>query len=295
MSDIGYQNNLKTQNGSIINYNSFREYIASILKAITSRSKTYEQIGLKRGYRYLQLNVNLLQNENEHYSTIRPKRQPAGNRTALSSLNHSGIEYIEMRSLDIDCSCPSGINPDTLYFIELLFFLCLIDDGHTMDKNEHQISSQNEILASCKGREHDLRLDNGKNLISIKQWGERLCAKLETIAALFDEKMDTPVYAFSLLRQREKFLDQATTPSSLFIQNVHSNNGDFINYVSLLMQKHQILWKQKKLDKDVEHHLFETAGRSLDDLDTLEKKDNLSLDAFIQNYFRNIKDIPLAK
>ena len=56
---------------------------------------------------YRQLNDNVLQLENELYAPIRPKRTPQ-RREAPDALEQRGIEYIELRTVDVNPFTPFG-------------------------------------------------------------------------------------------------------------------------------------------------------------------------------------------
>ena len=71
MSDLGYRN--KTQGRLSIRANSLAEYLAGIRSAVTTLEPRYAAIGVVVDGEYRQLNANILQIENEYYSTIRPK------------------------------------------------------------------------------------------------------------------------------------------------------------------------------------------------------------------------------
>src|SRR5699024_9446598 len=72
MSDIGYQN--KTQSELQLCYNDLDTFLARIYRAVTTPWPDYERIGTHRDGKWIQLNTNVLQIENEYYSSIRPKR-----------------------------------------------------------------------------------------------------------------------------------------------------------------------------------------------------------------------------
>ena len=76
-------------------------------------------MGVKRdGERWLQLNANLLQIENEYYSYIRPKRVARSGESPSAALRRGGVEYVEMRALDVSAFDPVGVNQNKLRFLE---------------------------------------------------------------------------------------------------------------------------------------------------------------------------------
>ena len=68
MSDLGYTNS--AQSSLNISYNNLPDYIKGLRQAISTPSAEYASIGTKVDGEYQQLNSNILQIENEFYSTI---------------------------------------------------------------------------------------------------------------------------------------------------------------------------------------------------------------------------------
>ena len=99
MGDLGYQSS--AQDNLNICYNSIDNYIDTLRQAITNIHPDYENIGVKIDDEYKQLSPALLQIENEFYSPIRPKRNADSGETPIDALNRGGIEYIEVRALDV--------------------------------------------------------------------------------------------------------------------------------------------------------------------------------------------------
>ena len=92
MSDIGYRN--KTQAGLQISANSLEDYTAGLAAAVTTPSAGYEKIGVRVNGAYRQLSANILQIENEYYSSIRPKPAPGGNVPPIVRLRDVGVDYV---------------------------------------------------------------------------------------------------------------------------------------------------------------------------------------------------------
>ncbi|HTE42268.1 MAG TPA: glutamate--cysteine ligase, partial [Steroidobacteraceae bacterium] len=111
MSDLGYRN--KNQAGVEISVNSLDEYLRDLSQAIAIPSAEYEKIGVKvngaSGPEYRQLNANLLQIENEYYSFIRPKRVANSGERPTHALSRAGVQYVEVRALDVSAFDPVGV------------------------------------------------------------------------------------------------------------------------------------------------------------------------------------------
>ena len=93
-----------------ISYNSLDEYAASMREALTHSYPAYEEIGVEVNGDYRQLNTAILQIENEFYGTVRPKRPILPGERPLIALEKRGVEYVEVRCLDLNPFLPLGID-----------------------------------------------------------------------------------------------------------------------------------------------------------------------------------------
>ncbi len=76
---------------------------------------------------YKQLATSLLQIENEFYGKIRPKRRIHPGERPLHALRERGVEYVEVRLMDLDPFSPIGITAPTCRFLDV--FLLLLPRG----------------------------------------------------------------------------------------------------------------------------------------------------------------------
>jgi glutamate--cysteine ligase len=112
MSDVGYRN--KNQATVSVSVNSLDEYVRDLSRAISTPYPPYQQIGVKVDGEYRQLNANILQIENEYYSYIRPKRIARSGERPTKALHRAGVEYVEVRALDVSAFDPVGVNQNVV-------------------------------------------------------------------------------------------------------------------------------------------------------------------------------------
>ncbi|MCB5626233.1 glutamate--cysteine ligase, partial [Bifidobacterium animalis] len=84
----------------------------------------------------LQINSNVLQIENELYAPIRPKRVTRSGESPSDALLRGGIEYIEVRSLDINPFSPIGVDEQQVRFLDLFMVWCALADAPEMSSSE---------------------------------------------------------------------------------------------------------------------------------------------------------------
>ena len=113
MGRLGYQS--EAQASLAVSYNGLDGYAASLQEALTRPYPAYEALGIRGpDGAYRQLATSLLQIENEFYGTIRPKRSIFPGERPLHALRERGVEYVEVRLLDLDPFEPLGIGTDTM-------------------------------------------------------------------------------------------------------------------------------------------------------------------------------------
>lgn len=134
LSDLGYTN--KSQSNLGITFNDLHTYVDALKRAIQTPSEEYVALGLKDGDRHLQLNTNVLQIENELYAPIRPKRVTRAGESPSDALLRGGIEYIEVRSLDINPFSPIGVDAVQARFLDLFLIWCVLADAPEMSSDE---------------------------------------------------------------------------------------------------------------------------------------------------------------
>src|SRR5207302_2585019 len=127
MGRLGYLS--EAQDSLAVSYNDLESYAASLDDALTKSYPAYEAIGIRDGDDYRQLASSLLQIENEFYSTIRPKRVVRPGERPLHALRERGVQYVEIRAMDLDPFSAIGIAAETVRFLDIFLLHCLLSES----------------------------------------------------------------------------------------------------------------------------------------------------------------------
>jgi glutamate--cysteine ligase len=285
MSDIGYQNTKESACGIKANYDSLQTYIASLAYAINTPCAPYQKIGVVVDGEYRQLNANILQIEAEYYSTVRPKRTLIGNEKPTRALARRGIEYIELRSLDISPFDALGICEEQLRFLEAFMLLCLLHDSPRIDAREAREIDANQATAARYGRKPGLELQRYGDAITLRQWGKQLCEEMEGICEVLDEDLGDKPYAAALAVQRAAIDDPDRTPSARMLTEMRANGEGFFHYAMRKSGEHQRYFDMLKLSDERALMFKEAAEESLQRQREIEAADDLPFDAYLRRYF----------
>lgn len=285
MGDIGYQNNKENETGIKANYDDLQSYIQSLNKAINTPCPEYAKIGVKVGGEYRQLNANILQIENEYYSTVRPKQITEANEKPILALQRRGVRYIELRSLDVNAFDPLGINDTQLYFLEALMLYCLLQDSPLIDAAERVAIDQNELLVAHRGREPGLQLVRRDGPISLRDWGLEVCDEMQAVCEYLDSGVEDAPYSHALEKQRAAILDPALTPSARMLAEMRENGEGFYHFAKRKSLAHHAYFSELPIDPARKALLDKSVQESLARQQALEADDDCSLDAYLARYY----------
>jgi glutamate--cysteine ligase len=288
MGDIGYQNNKENEIGIKACYRNLDAYVQSLQYAITTPYKGYEEIGVKVAGEYRQLNANILQIENEYYSTVRPKQILEGYEKPTLALKRRGVKYIELRSLDVNAFEPLGINATQMKFIEALMVYCLIHDSQQICPSEQVEIDRNELETAHHGRDPQLKLQRDSREIPLKQWALEICEDMEGVCELLDRAHVDKPYRKALEDQRKKVMDPELTPSALMLQTMREHGEGFYYFAKRMSQQYFDYFKQVELTPERRRFFDELAVTSLEKQASLEADQSLSFDEYLQKYFNQV-------
>lgn len=288
MSDLGYTNS--AQSSLAITYNNLPEYIRGLHQAITTPSAEYQAIGQGNAGEHQQLNSNILQIENEFYSTIRPKRTIKSGERPTCALAKRGVEYIEVRALDVNPFSAVGITAEQMRFLDLFLLYCLLEESPEQDAQAQAVTERNLKKVVTDGRRLNLELDQDGQPRLMQDWAEEIFAELSPLAAWLDDayqSADDPARSYQgILKQYYlSLLDPARTPSGKMLAMLQANQQDN-GKVNLQLAD---LYRQQLLAGDYQHYqqaeLLQMAADSLTEQQQIEAADTVGFDDYLQQYF----------
>ncbi len=237
MSDLGYRN--RNQAGLSVSVNSLDEYVRDLSRAITTRHEPYEKLGVRVDGQYRQLNSNVLQIENEYYSFIRPKRVARSGERPTKALRRAGVEYVEVRALDVSAFDPVGVNQNKMRFLEVFLALCLMKDSPPIDASEQDILDANHVTVARRGREPGLLLERDGRKVPLLAWARELIDSMQGVAEVFDRGDASRPYSAALAVQAAKIENVRLTPSARMLAELESTGESFFDLALRMSKLHK--------------------------------------------------------
>nr|WP_322999342.1 glutamate--cysteine ligase [Castellaniella sp.] len=283
MSDLGYKN--PTQSELHLCYNDLDTFTARIHTAVTTPWPAYEAIGTHRDGQRIQLNTNILQIENEYYATIRPKQTAGRCERPNTILHERGIQYVEVRCMDIDPWESAGISVDTCQFLDAFLLYCALEDSPLFPApGTCQESQANFALVAREGRRPGLRLTHEGQSIGLQDWAERILAGIAPYAELLDQHLGNSRHMDSLDQQRRKIRDPDTTPSARLLAELRSSGQEFHDWTLAQSQAHWAALQARGLPADTLAAYDQAAADSLAEQAALEAADTESFEDYVARF-----------
>ncbi len=277
LSDIGYGNNKCHFD---VSYNSIDEFIKNIYYAITTPCKDFSQIPVEIDGAYQQINNHILQIENEYYSSVRPKQLFGDGENFLEALKQKGIEYVELRSIDVNPLVDIGITLEDMHFIQVLMSASFLTDAPPLSQKEYEITQKNIKIVAERGKEEALTLMLHGNKVSLK---EALTAITEWILPVA-EHLGEPFVA-AVEKKIAMITQPELTPSAQITARLLKSGLTYHQF--FLKQAHQLYQKENLTLTDEEVAAFiSQADESHKAQKALEEQPQIPFEEYLENYFK---------
>lgn len=282
MGDLGYHNN--AQAGLKICFNHLNTYIDSLHRAIHTPYPAYEEQGVLRNGEYLQLNTNILQIENEYYSTIRPKRTTNPGEKPTQALRARGVEYVEVRCMDLDPFLPVGIDVHGARFLDAFLLYCLLEDSPFLETDECLHLDDNFRKVVARGREPGLTLAWQGEMLPLADAATRLLQRISSTAQLLADSYGDQGYLVALRQQFAKVLEPRLTPSARVLEILNQEQLSYVELVQELSRKHQAVLRSQPLSEEERQAWAQLAAQSFREEEELRRNDRTSFAEFLAEY-----------
>ncbi|WP_323846251.1 glutamate--cysteine ligase [Microbulbifer magnicolonia] len=284
MGDLGY--NSDAQQSLIVCYNDLPSYLSTLCAAISRPYGPYHALGVKDADgNYQQLSTGLLQIENEFYSPIRPKNPAKMGETALSALANRGVEYIEVRCLDLNPFAPLGIDAQQMRLLDSFLLHCLLQDSPKTDDADYRATQENQSRIVYRGRDPELQLIHNGGELKLTDWAERLLREMEPIAELLDGAWGGDDYRRAVGVQRAKLKGELATPAAHILAEMKARGQSFFQWAADKAEQHRQYFLERPLDAATQQEFARLAEASLQKQRQVEDADTGTFEDFLGHYY----------
>ncbi|GGX87341.1 glutamate--cysteine ligase [Litchfieldella qijiaojingensis] len=288
MSDLGYQNKVQAQ--LKICFNSLSNYVGTLRHAISTPWPAYERLGVNVDGDWRQLNANILQIENEYYSDIRPKRVARHDETPSQALESRGVEYIEVRCLDLNPFLTLGIDETQMRFLDTFLMWCLLADSPWIPDEECDRLDDNRALVVERGRDPALSLSVDGTERRLAELGHDVFAELAQVAELLDIIEGGTPHADALAAVAPRLDDPRLTPSGQMLLALEERGDDFVDYMLELARDQAVKLRDEPINRARDALFSQLTETSHQQQGDIEAADIESFSDFLEHYFARARE-----
>lgn len=285
MSDLGYQSS--AQSGLTPCYNNLASYTDSLRQAVGTPYPPYVEMGAKKDGEWLQLNTNVLQIENEYYSNIRPKRVTYSGERPIQALMARGVQYVEVRCLDINPFLPLGIDLPEARFLDAFLLFCALQDSPLLDGGECRTCTDNFLTVVKEGRRPGLLLQRQGNPVELQAWASELLTQIQRLADLLDQGQGGNAHSLALQAQQAKIDDVSLTPSAQVLAQLLQGKS-FTEFALQQSKLHADYFRSQPLNAEQQAAFETSVTQSLREQAELEAEEQGDFDSFAAAYQASI-------
>jgi glutamate--cysteine ligase len=203
---------------------------------------------------------------------------------AIEALCARGVQYIEVRCMDVDPFEPIGISLQTSRFLDAFLLFCALDDSPLTDNEEGRRNVENFALTVKQGRRPGLTLRRLDKEVTLQSWGLELLDKIGAAAELLDAQRDDRAHAEALAVQREKLRDPQSTPSARVLAAIHEHGDSFERFALHQSKQHAADFRSRPPSAEEMAYFAGLAKTSLDEQAEMERAQTGDFDQFITDY-----------
>ena len=291
MGRLGYQSD--AQSSLSVSYNTLADYGASLYGALVTPYPPYEKIGLQDGNGdYRQLATSLLQIENEFYGKIRPKRRIRPGERPLHALRERGVEYVEVRLMDLDPFSPIGITASTCRFLDVFLLYCLLGESPPDTPAEIAAINRNQERVAARGREPGLTLSRDGREMPLKEWGREVLSQCAPVAAKLDSQLGGIAYRDAVQAASTALDNPDSVPSARVLHAMARNHGNsYVRFVLAESLLHRATLLALPLAPKTEDEFASLARASSAKQRQIEAQDRVDFETYRKQYLdpQNLK------
>jgi glutamate--cysteine ligase len=206
----------------------------------------------------------------------------------IQALMARGIQYIEVRCLDINPFLPMGIDLPESRFLDAFLLYCALNDSPLFENNECANATSNFLSVVKEGRRPGLQLQRRGESVEMKEWAAELLEKIAPLAALLDQSQGINEHSQALDAQLAKIKDSSLTPSAQVLATMQERKESFAQFSLRQSEVHAEYFRSEPLPADEQARFEELARSSLAQQAELEQNEVGDFDVFVGSYQASI-------
>jgi glutamate--cysteine ligase len=200
-------------------------------------------------------------------------------------LGERGVEYVEVRLMDLDPFCPLGIAAGTMRFLDVFLLHCLLHESPLDTPEEVTAITCDRQRVAESGRELGLRLVERGTGSTVMDRGAVLLDECEPIAAALDVAHRGTSYRSALTDARAALGDPSRLPSTRMLREIAERHGNsYVQFAKTQSLRHRDAVLGSPLAPDVQARFARLAEESLAAQRSIEAADKVPFETYRRQY-----------
>ena len=206
----------------------------------------------------------------------------------IQALMARGIQYVEVRCLDINPFLPMGIDLTESRFIDAFLLYCALNESPLLTDNSCGNATSNFLKVVKEGRRPGLHLQREGQTVEMKEWAAQLLENIAPLAALLDQSHGGDAHSKALDAQMAKVKDSSLTPSAQVLAAMAEHKESFAQFSLRQSLAHAEFFRSEPLPAEQQAAFEERARTSLAEQVELEQNEVGDFDVFVGSYQASI-------
>jgi glutamate--cysteine ligase len=209
----------------------------------------------------------------------------------IQALMARGVQYIEVRCLDINPFLPLGIDLAEARFLDAFLLFCALEDSPSLASAECRAASANFLTVVKEGRRPGLQLLHEGQNVELSTLAAQLLDSIAPLADLLDQSHGGDAHAASLALQRTKVADPSLTPSAQVLAQLQENGESFAQFALRYSRAHAETLRSQPLSAAEQAAFAASVAESLQQQQAMEAEPQGDFDAFVAAYQASILQV----
>ena len=286
MGPLGYTG--RSQRKFYVSCNSLEEYTGQLVQAMKTPYAPFKRLGLHADGERHQMNHNLLQFEAEYYGNIRPKRVPETGERGIEALTRGGVEYVELRCVDLNPYDTIGLSEEQVRFYDSFLLACLMLESPPDTRAEARENQRNQWRVVRSGCSPKLKLSQGGEQRKARALALELLDHCRAAAELLDQANDSQAYQASVETQVEKIENPELIPSARILSEFFRSKRSFFAYAKELAFDTQEKLLARHIAPERQAQFEAEVRESLEQQARLEQVPQADFDTFVDAWLARV-------
>jgi glutamate--cysteine ligase len=187
--------------------------------------------------------------------------------------------------MDLDPFEPVGIGAATIAFLDVFLLHCLLAASPPDTPAEIAALARNQHRTAERGREPGLRLECGRDELTIAEWGSRLVDECAPIAIALDAAQGGTRHADALVAAAAALREPQRLPSARVLGAMRTaHDGSYTAFIKAASEHTKRVLTDRAFSAELRLHFNRLARESVQEQLRIAGADTLSFEEFRQQY-----------